>query len=259
MSQDKIDRKALKKPDTFVRRGRQALESLAQNRNPLLILLVLIVAAGFGYEAYKSWSSSRLAKGWTSYFEANELKGPERIAKMKEVYETSSGQRGSFMAAVTVADHYYDAAQRKVRSLRVKEVTGKEAKLADETKQDLEPTLTVQQAGAQAVEWYGKALGFSGLIPAERDLLNLNQGYAWEIQGNWDEALKAYQSVVDSGGQGKALAMVNAGRALEAKKEVAAAKTTYQTVATDFPNTEYARMAKNYLRRMDSPLLSEKL
>lgn len=50
--------------------------------------------------------------------------------------------------------------------------------------------------------------------------------------------------------------MVNSGRAQEAKKDVEAAKLTYQTVATEYPNTEYARLAKNYLRMIDSPLLS---
>lgn len=258
----KVDRKAIKRPDTFVAKGRQALETMFKNRSGVAGALGVTALLVGGYYAYDWWSSRVSIRDWVAYHRAEEATGADRVAKWKAAYEGGGRTRGAFLSAVSVADHYYDAARRKAEAERIRTVTGKEraAKKAgtveDDVARDLEPTLTLAQTAETAADWYGKALKFSFLRPEERELLTLDRGHALELQGKNEDALKEYKSVVNDGGQSKALAMLHAGRIHETRNEKDAAKDLYQAIASEFGTTEYARIAKNYLRRMSSPLLT---
>ncbi len=258
MSRDRIDRKKLKLPDGFVRKGREVLRALFREPKIALIALVFVGVGVGAYYAYDAWASRRLNRDWITYYQADEAKGAERTVKMKAAFESGGNTRAALAAAVFLADHYYGSAQKKAERAKVKEVTGKEAKKAKEDEADLEPTLSAQQAAEAAVDWYTKALGFSLLVPGEREMLTLDAGHSLELQGKWDEALGRYQSVVEMGGQAKPLAMLHSGRMHELKKDRDTAKTLYRSISEEFANTEYARLAKNYLRSMDSALLETK-
>lgn len=255
MSRDRIDRKQLKRPDGFVQKGRQIFESLFREPRMALIALGVVGVGVAAYYAYDAYASRRLNRDWISYYQADEAKGADRTTKMKAAFEGGGNTRAALAAAVFLADHYYGAAQMKAERAKVKAVTGKEAKKPKEGEEDPEPALNAQQAAEAATDWYGKALGFSLLLPGEREMLTLDAGHALELQGKWDEALGRYQSVVQMEGQAKPLAMLHSGRMHEVKKEKDAAKTLYQSISQEFANTEYARLAKNYLRTMDSALL----
>lgn len=255
MSRERIDRKQLKRPDGFVQKGRQIFESLFREpRSALIALGVLGIGIG-AYYAYDAYASRRLNRDWIAYYQADEAKGADRVAKMKSAFESGGNTRAAVSAAVFLADHYYGAAQLKAEQQKVKQATGKEPKKRKEGEEDPEPTMTTTQAAEAATQWYGKALGFSLLLPGEREMLTLDAGHALELQGKWDEALGRYKSVVEMEGQAKPLAMLHSGRMHEVKKEKDAAKTLYQSISQEFANTEYARLAKNYLRSMNSALL----
>ncbi len=255
MSRERIDRKQLKRPDGFVQKGRQIVESLFREPRAALIALG-VVAIGVGaYYAYDAYASRRLNRDWIAYYQADEAKGADRTAKMKAAFETGGNTRAALSAAVFLADHYYGAAQQKAERAKVKSVSGKDAKKPKEGEEDPEPSLSPQQAAEAAAEWYGKALGFSLLLAGEREMLTLDAGHALELQGKWDEALGRYKSVVEMAGPAKPLAMLHSGRMHEVKKEKDAAKNLYQSISQEFANTEYARLAKNYLRGMNSALL----
>jgi hypothetical protein len=269
MSRDpKIDRKTLKKNDTFVVKGRQALNALMQERRVIGVGIAGLALLVGGYYAYDAYSTRRLNKDWVAYYQAEEAKGDEQITKLKEAFKSGGNTRGTFMAAVTLGDHYMDAGRRKIEADKVKANGGskppaKDAKVdptkkaaEEEARKDIEPTLTVEQCGVNAAEWYGKALGTSGLLDSERELLTLDQGHALEMQGKWDEAAAQYKSVADRGGQSKPLALIHLGRMHELKQDKEGAKALYKTVAQEFSSSEYATTAKSYLRRMDSALLA---
>jgi hypothetical protein len=268
MSRDpKIDRKALKKPDTFVEKGREAAAALFRGRRVLAAAgLGLVVLIG-GYYAYDAYSTKKLNNDWIAYYQAEEAKGDEQTTKLKQAYQQGGNTRASFMTAVTLGDHYIDSGRRKLEAAKVKAMGAAKAPSKDpkdaaknaadeEARKDTEPSLTTEQCAQNAGEWYGKALGFSGLLAGERELLTLDVGHASEMAGKYDEAAGHYKAVGNMGGQSKPLALIHLGRMHELKQDKEGAKTLYKTVASEFGSTEYATTAKSYLRRMDSALLA---
>ena len=230
-----IDRKELKTPDAFLLRGRAVMGFFMTHRKrfiPILIGAGIVLLGGY---TYNLWDQHRIEKGWILYYEAMKLPAdkPERWEKLKAGHEGQFRGRASLFAAVALADHYFDETK--------KETTG-DSKSA---------------SSALAASWYEKALASSDLLAAERQLLLVNRGEAWELQRNLDEALKSYQAAVESGGEAKGLAMLSVARIYEAKRDKAKAVETYEKLAADFNNTEYAKTAKNYLRRLKSPLFSD--
>ena len=230
----RIDRKTLKTPDQFVKKGQLFVGFLASQQSrflPILILGLLILLGVYGFDW---WSGKKLTNGWVTYQEAMRAPEAERTEKLKKVFETTRLSRPSLFAAVNVADHYFD-----------------------EAKKDLLKAPSAPSANAtQAVEWYNKALEHKDLLVAEKQLLLVNRGGAQEMQQKLDDALVSYREAADLTGDGKGLAMLHVGRALELKREPAKAIETYEKVSADFNNTEYAKVAKNNLRRMKSPNFS---
>src|SRR5262249_17268616 len=100
-------------------------------------------------------------------------------------------------------------------------------------------------------------LEFSDLLPIEKQLLRINRGNAEELQKKWDDALADYRAASEITGDAKGLAMLNLARVYELKGDTAKAGEIYEKVTIDFINTEYARQAKNNLRRLKSPLFAE--
>lgn len=236
MSREHMDRKALKQPDNFVALGQKALVALLKQKTVLLAGLGGVLAVALAFYGYGAWKDRQLNRGWIAFYQAEEAKEAEKPAKWKEAYEKGGSTRAAYMAAVTLGDYYFKAFETPV------------------------PNTTLEQAADLAVEWYNKALSFSLLLASERELLTLNLGQALELQKKTDEALATYQKAVAMGGQSKPLALLHVGRLLEAKKDSEAAKAAYQSIIADFAMSEYARVARNYLRRMGSALLeSEKL
>jgi hypothetical protein len=236
MSREHVDRKALKQPDNFVALGQRALVALLKQKSVLLGALVGTVVLALAYYGYGAWKDSQLNRGWLAFYQAEEAKEADRPSKWKEAFERGGSTRAAYMAAVSLGDYYYKAFETPI------------------------PGTTPEQAAASAAEWYTKALSFSLLLPSERELLTMNLGQALELQKKTEEALASYQKSAAMGGQSKPLALLHVGRLQEAKKDKEAARTSYQSIVADFAMSEYARIARNYLRRMDSALLeSEKL
>ena len=229
----KLDRKSIKAPDDFVRQGNRILDLVAENRQKVLILaivLVLAVLVGYGYQ---SWNHSRLAQGWNAYAAAIKLPEPQRYDALKSGYEHGRKTRATFFMAVTVADHAFDTARAAL----------------------LKDPSTVPPTLAEAADWYSKALSYRDLLPSERQLLLIDRGQAYEMEKKFDLAGKDYQEAASLGGTLKGYALLNQGRLYELMQNKAQAQQTYEQVASDFLNTQYGQLAKNYLRRLKSPLL----
>ncbi|MBY0369608.1 tetratricopeptide repeat protein [bacterium] len=237
-----LDRKLLKRPDFFVEKGRALLGTLAAQSRGIWGVIGALAVATAAYYGYAAWKDRRLGQDWLAYYQAMELPQDQRAAKLKTVYDGASHSRAKQVAAASLGDHYAASLQVKTRTSKVDT--------------DPESTLSLDQAAAAALDWYTKALDFSFLLPLERDLLVINQGNAYEAQQKWAEALARYQSVAQGTSEARPVGMLHTGRLLEKQGKADEAKKLYQQVSADFPNTEYARMARNYLRRASSPLLA---
>ena len=226
-----IDRKSLKNPDVFVQKGRHWLldfEKYQTKLVPLLLGGLVLVIAGYGYQW---WQRTAVEKSWRAYHEATKQVDAAKWEAMKNLVEKQSRTRATFFAAVELADHGFDEAKKAL----LKDSTQVPAGLED------------------VVKWYSKALEFSAILPSEKQLLLINRASAYEMQKKLEEAERDLKTAQELGQELKGLALLNAARILELKNDKPKAIETYEKVAADFLNTEYAKMAKNHARRLKSP------
>lgn len=231
----KIDRKTLKTPDQFVARGTNFLAGFLGHRNLVMGVLGVGLLGVVGYYLMQWKKSSDLDKAWRAYAEAVKSPEPARWDALKKVADANIQTRAGQFAASQVGDHFFDEARKEI--------------FKDEK--------VVSTNAVQSAEWYSKALSFSGLIPSEKALLLVNRGGSYEMSKKLNEAMKDFEAATQLGAQVKPLAMLSQGRIYEMQDNKAKAIELYEKVSSDFINTEYSKMAKNYIRRLKSPMLAE--
>ena len=231
----KIDRKTLKTPDQFVTQGRHFLEVFADFQGPILAAIVGLVVVVSGYYGYQWKQGNDLEKSWTTYAAAMKTPEARRWDELQKVFNSGGTNRATQFAAAAIADHHFSEA----------------------VKQAFKDPATVPPNAPLASEWYTKALTLSSLSQAEKGLLFMNRAGAFEMGKKLDEAMKDFETAATMGAQVKPLALLGQARIYELKNNNPKAVETYEKVSADFLNTEYSKIAKNYLRRLKSPLLRE--
>ncbi|MCB0416148.1 MAG: tetratricopeptide repeat protein [Bdellovibrionales bacterium] len=232
----KIDRKALKQPDEFVTSGRSFVDVLVDHRKSVGILVGVVCAVAAIYYSYSWWNQRQLNRGWLDYLEVSKMEKPEeKWAAMAGFFEKASNLRPRYQAAIDLGDHYFG-----------------ELKAATEDPKKEKPS-----GENLAVKWYSNALSYGALLPMERQLVLINLGQSYELSGDRESAKAQYESAAAIEGEAKGLALLNVGRVYELLGDTAKAKENYEKVTKDFAGTEYARLAKNYQRAIDSPLVKE--
>lgn len=228
-----IDRKTLKTPDAFVQKGTQVLGNLSKSKIGIIPILVLGLVLSLGFYLFDEWEEGREQKAWSQYYLATKADVKEKWDKLKEVPTTWPKSRAAMLASVELGDHFFD-----------------------EAKTELTKDKTKMESGAQsAVEWYGKALDYSKLLPIEKQLLLINRGNAFELQGKWNESIADYEKAYGLTGQGKGLALLGVGRSWEGQGDKEKALEAYEKLFTEFTSSEVGKVAKNHWRKIKSPLL----
>jgi tetratricopeptide (TPR) repeat protein len=228
----KIDRKSLKNPDAFVIRGQRAIHQLIEQRTPLIAIAAFGLLVIFGFYGYQWYAAHRAEGSWQRLAEINKAPDAERWDKYKTLFNDVSWSRPKYFAAIALGDHYFDE-------------TKKEA---------IKAGGDINKSSASALEWYNKALDYGELLPKERQLVLVNRGSVYEMAKKYDEALADFQKAADLSQDAKGFALLNVAREFELKGDEAKAVQTYEKIALEFKETEYAKLAKNYLRRLKSPL-----
>lgn len=190
-----------------------------------LVLIALVYVVDW-------WSARKLEIGWLEYGRIMKVSGEEKWDQLKRFYADNGSMRPTYFAALTLADHYFELAKESV----------------------LKKNAEGQEMISQAVAWYTKALEFGDLLPAERQLIYIDRGNAYELQNKLDEAQKDYEMAAGFNESSKGLALMSEARVYELKKENQKAEEVYRKITVEFADTEYARLARNYLRRLKSPL-----
>lgn len=226
MSEAKVDRKLLKRPDAFVARGRDAMGWLFAQRVRMIpvVAVVVVLAAGLSYWDYRG--KNRQKQAWEAYFLAQKVDATRRADDYKALHDRFPETRAGLFAAVGAAD----AQLRK----------GRETKDAG--------------AYTDAAVWYGKALTFGSLQPLEKQLIHLDRAEAYLGADKGADAQKDLETAVGLNAEGKGLALLELGRLYEKQGNAAKAKETYERLAADGASTEAGRLGKSFLRRMNSPL-----
>ncbi|MEZ4750509.1 MAG: tetratricopeptide repeat protein, partial [Bdellovibrionota bacterium] len=188
------------------------------------------------YYSYSWWSQRQLNQGWLGYLEVSKMEKPEeKWAAMAGFFDKTSNLRPRFQAAIDLGDHYF-------AELKAAAEDPKKEKPTDEN---------------LAVKWYSNALSYGGLVPMERQLVLINLGQAYDLTGDRENAKAQYEAAAAVDSEAKGLAILNVGRVYELMGDSGKAKENYEKVVKDFAGTEYARLAKNYQRAIDSPLVKE--
>lgn len=228
-----IDRKTLKNPDAFVQKGTKILGNLSKSKIGIVPILVLGLVISVGFYFFDQWEQSREEKAWSQYYLANKAEVKEKWDKLKGVYSTWPKSRAGMLASVDLGDHFFD-----------------------ETKAELNKDKSKMESSAQsAVEWYGKALEYSKLLPVEKQLLFINRANAFELQSKWNESIIDYEKASNLTGPGKGLALLGIGRSREAQGEKEKAIEVYEKLFTEYASSETGKLAKNHWRQIKSPLL----
>ncbi|MBI1859478.1 MAG: hypothetical protein HYR96_00995 [Deltaproteobacteria bacterium] len=231
-----INRKELKAPDTFVQKGNRFIEFFVQRRSPFILVSSLGAATIILFYGFDYWTSKRLNDAWNALHKAEKVEETKRWDEYKKVHEGFSGARPGFIAATRLGDHHFELARKEF--------------FRDKAK--------AKVSSGEAVDWYGKARKFSDLLPTEKQLLGIDYGEALELGDQLDNAINEYRVASELPGDAKPYALLKLAGALETKGDAAKAQETYQKLTVDFPSTEFAKMAKNGLRRMKSPNFASK-
>lgn len=231
----KIDRKELSRPDEFVQQGTHVLELVLGHQKKILSGLATVAVLALGFYVYQWKVDSKNEAGWAEYAGVIKKSDKEKWEGLKKLAENYSSVPVGQYAAVQLADHYFEEA-RKGSS------TDGQSKSSNVN---------------LAVQWYSEALKFSKLTPGEKGLLLVNRASSHELDQRWDDAMRDYVDAANLGFESKPLALLGQARIYEMKSEPQKAIELYQKISSDFLNTEYGRMAKNYLRRLKSPLFGE--
>lgn len=227
----RIERKELKGPDAFVRRGSSIVTFLVERRSFFVVLLSVSAIGIVAFYGIDHWRKKRLETGWNALLQAQKLEESQRWDGYKKVYETHSNIRPGFIAALRVADHFFDESRKL-------------------SYQELEKAKPI---ALQAAEWYLKARGFSGLLPTEKQLLGIDYGLALELSSQVDLAISEYRVASEIPGDARAFALLKLGGAYESQGNRAQAEAAYQKITVDFSSSDVAPEARNGIRRLKSP------
>ncbi len=229
-----IDRKSLKQPDAFVRDGMSIMDWFLHHRRVWLPIVIGAIVVALGIYGLENYQQHRLAEGWLDYFNAMKKPEAEQVEALRGVSDKWKKIRPGYFATVTLGDRAFEEARKEM--------------LKDGNKPS--------PSAAKAAEWYGNALSFTELLPAERQLLYLNRGQAKEMESKWDEAQADFQKASEFVGEAKPLALLALARVEENKGQTDKAVQMYEKVGADFPNTEFSKNAKLQVRRLKSPLFA---
>ncbi len=256
-SDSDLDRKSLKRPDSFVTSMRRFFASILSHTTAVLVVLGVLFLVGVSAALYWNHRENRANQAQGALFVARQAiqrehtklaaaepapapakaeKGkkaeeqkpvvpnpdtvlnkplnvdaqmPESVTQLKKVIDQFGGTRAAFEARLALGDLYYDH--------------GEPAKAVP----------LYEQAARSAPDKEEKTGALYAL------------GYAHENSAKCPEALKAYDEALrvgDSALKGDLLLAI--ARCYEMTKETAKARSTYDRILSELPNTDYAKMAE---------------
>ncbi|MBX3022315.1 MAG: tetratricopeptide repeat protein [Bdellovibrionales bacterium] len=256
----KMDKKELKGPDLFHSVSDRAFHWIEKNAGAVGALFGVLIVVGVVWVAYGYYQSHVESKAAEALYapEAELRKAEtsvreERAKAMQELAGLSTKAKSvAKPESVRPVDYAKDFAPlvEKLKS---------EVKRQGGTKAGLMSAMNLSSFLLQQKQ-YPEALTVLELVsykPSYRDILGgfylMHQGLVFMENQKYDDAAKAYQSVVDAKNLGAfhPEAMLKLGVAYELKGQADKAKQTYEKVGRDFPGSEASTSAQQYLRLLE--------
>jgi len=232
-----LNRKALKKPDKFVLKIRSVIEQIVSQPKQLVIgVIFLTLSCGIGM-AYLSYTESHEAKARNALFRVQ--------AKLFEKLE--SLQKPSNVKAKINVDQDLRNSVEELQEV-AKEFSGTHASF--EAYYQLGQLYYQNNEPAKSLDWFSKAAeSASGRY--EQAMTWSAIGYAHENSNEFSDAIQSFQKALDQGVKilhGDLL--LGIARCFEITKNSVEAKSTYEKVLAELPDTSYAEKAEFYLLQL---------
>lgn len=256
MSKKKIDKDDLKAPDAFVSTSDRVFAFIEAHAKTILGAVLTVAVLGIGYVAYGYIRGSQETKASEALFgpEAELRRAEERIREergnqIKDLMKKDGKAKAEGNRPVDFKADYQPLVDKIATQIRSHSAT----KTAAISAMNLSYFLIQQKQAAAALE----VLEAVKYKPSKGDLVNgfwqMHRGLVWLENGQFDKAIEAYQEVSKT----KDLsyfhpeALLKLGFAYELKGDAAKARENYEKLGREFPRTEAATTAQQYLRFLD--------
>lgn len=266
MSKNSDFKDSIKQPDTFVATTHVVLKWIEDHAMVVGSLFVVAIIGGLSYAGFNLWRShveagaaERLYRVEAQLKKAESKIREERAKNMHELAGLSAGKKKTpAVEAPRPADFSKDFAPI-VSSIKgeLKSVSGTRAAMVSAL--NLSTFLVQQKQFQEALE----VLQMPDVRPGVNDLLGgfwrMHYGLVLIENNKADDAINAYKEVLAS----ELLkpfhpeAMLKSGIAYEIKGDAAKARETYEKLGREFPQTEAASSATQYLRLLDMKTRSQ--
>lgn len=252
----KMDKSELKGPDTFVSMSDKFFSWVERHARSVAAILLLVAVASLGYIGYTHWESIGERKAADALYqpeaELRKVETKAREAKAAKMEQLAVGQKKDAPDSTPSVDYAKDYAPI------VSQITG-QIKAHANTKAALVSALNLANFLVQQKQ-FEQALAVLEIPtykPSANDLLGgfhqMHRGLALIENQKADEALKAYEAVLAA----ESLkffhpeALLKSGVALELKGDTEKARQRYEKLSREFPDTEAAKSAQQYIRLLE--------
>lgn len=251
----KIDKEDLKGPDAFVSLSDHFFRWVENHVRSIAALLFLLAVGSLGYVGYTHWQSGQERKAAEALYQPeSELRKAEtkaREARAAKMEQLAVGKKAA-PEPTTPVDFGKDYAPIVEQiSTQIKAHAGTKAAVVSSL--SLANFLMQQKQFEQALA----VLEMPTYKASSEDLLGgfqqMHRGLVLIENQKAEEALKAYDAVI--GAQSLKFfhpeALLKSGVALEMKGDFEKARERYEKVSRDFPETDAAKSAQQYIRLLE--------
>ncbi len=221
-----IERKQLKKNDPFALQVRGLLNKVAEERRAFLLGLVLVLGVGLGLTF------------WMTQKQAKAVKGRDALFLAKKTLETESKAASGKKITLEL--------DLKNGLKQLQEVSSR----FSGTRAGLDANLILgnlclkNNQPENAVSWYQKSLA-QATEPFEKALILSSLGYTFESLKKFQDALSYFEKSLNLGEEGiKGDLLLAIARCYEELKDVPKARSTYDRILSQLPNTEVSKKAE---------------
>ncbi len=246
-----IDRKSLKRPDGFTAMVSSFMKGLSKQTGLFIAILGGLLAIGVGIALYinrleaKSLSARnafyQAEKAWETEFKA--LDARENPKQKESTKEAPSAATEALLFKKLDVDAQFPEAIKKLKAVDSEFAT---TRSAYEARLKLANLYYHHGNYEKALPWYQKALE-TAPNKLEKAIALTSLGYTLESLGKPTDALQFFQKAVNLGeGSLKGDLLLAVARNYEALQDTANARSTYEKIILELPNTEFSKAAETY-------------